>query len=308
MARLPNYCRGFAGQTRVDMRPMDKQIKKLRAGDMRILGHASLAVAFIIGASALADTPKPFPDFSAKRVTVPQAGEKRKIVQIDPAEQARLLAVAPRPSTPDVAALDAAIVDDIKIGAFSWFWSRISPELSASGPGRLFEAMDVITGTGGIPQPRLQRLQEIARENGVDILRSTVGTRVSPALVLAVISVESSGNSEAISPAGAQGLMQLMPATAERFGVQDSTSAQENIMGGVKYLDWLMERFDGDPIMVLAGYNAGEGSLSKHDGVPPYAETRDYVPKVLAAFQVARGLCLTPPELVSDGCVFAGLN
>jgi soluble lytic murein transglycosylase-like protein len=196
----------------------------------------------------------------------------------------------------------------MKIGAYSWFWTRVSPALAASGPGRLFQAMDVIAGTGGIAQPRLQHLQDIARANGVDILRSTVGTRVSPALVLAVISVESAGNPEAVSSAGAEGLMQLMPATAERFGVKDSMKPAQNISGGVKYLDWLMEEFDGDPIMVLAGYNAGEGSLRKYDGVPPFPETRDYVPKVLAAFQVARGLCLTPPELVSDGCVFAGLN
>lgn len=69
-----------------------------------------------------------------------------------------------------------------------------------------------------------------------------------------------------------------------------------------------MGEFDRDPILVLAGYNAGEGSVRKHAGVPPFAETRDYVPKVLAAFQVAQGLCLTPPELISDGCVFAAMN
>jgi soluble lytic murein transglycosylase-like protein len=69
-----------------------------------------------------------------------------------------------------------------------------------------------------------------------------------------------------------------------------------------------MQEFDNDPILVLAGYNAGEGSVRNYDGVPPYAETRDYVPKVLAAFQVARGLCTTPPELISDGCVFNSMN
>jgi soluble lytic murein transglycosylase-like protein len=131
---------------------------------------------------------------------------------------------------------------------------------------------------------------------------------VSPALVLAVIAVESSGDAAAVSTAGAEGLMQLMPATAERFGVDDALTPSENILGGVRYLDWLMEEFDGDPVIVLAGYNAGEGSLQKYNGVPPFPETRDYVPKVLAAFQVARGLCLTPPELISDGCVFVGLN
>jgi soluble lytic murein transglycosylase-like protein len=98
--------------------------------------------------------------------------------------------------------------------------------------------------------------------------------------------------------------MQLIPATAERFGVSDSTDPVQNIKGGVAYLDWLLEEFDNDPLMVLAAYNAGEGAVRENQGVPPYAETRDYVPKVLAAWQVAQGLCLSPPELVTDPCVF----
>lgn len=275
---------------------------------MRIRFPLSFLAALSVGCAALADTSTSYPDFSAKRVGVPKAGERPQIVQIDPEEQARLLArpLATAPQPP--ASQDLAILEDLKIGAYSWFWSRISPDLTASRPGRLHEAMTVLGGGRGIPQPRLQHLQEIARANSATILRSTVGTRVSPALVLAVISVESSGNPGAVSRAGATGLMQLMPATAERFGVADALSPQQNIQGGVRYLDWLMGKFDGDPIMVLAGYNAGEGSVAKHAGVPPFAETRDYVPKVLAAFQVARGLCLSPPELVSDGCVFAGLN
>lgn len=272
----------------------------------------SLIAAVTACPPALADTLRPFPDFSAKRVSVPKPGVKRKIVQIDPEEQAAALSrLANRPRPVIVEPERDLLPDDEiarQVGAYEWFWKRISPALAASGPGRLFDALDAISATGGIPQPRLQHLQDIARSNGVDILRSTVGTRVSPALVLAVISVESSGKSDAVSSAGAQGLMQLMPDTAKRFGVKDSLSSSENIVGGVRYLDWLMEEFDGDPIMVLAAYNSGEGSLRKYQGVPPYPETRDYVPKVLAAFQVARGLCLTPPELVSDGCVFAGLN
>ena len=102
--------------------------------------------------------------------------------------------------------------------------------------------------------------------------------------------------------------MQLIPDTADRFGVTDSFEPAQNIAGGVKYLNWLMGQFDRDPMLVLAGYNAGEGSVRKHQGVPPFAETRDYIPKVLATFQLARGLCITPPELVTDGCVFAALN
>ena len=151
-------------------------------------------------------------------------------------------------------------------------------------------------------------MQDIAKGHGIDILRATLDTQVSPALVLAVITVESAGKVDAESGAGAQGLMQLMPATAARFGVEDRLAPKQSISGGVKYLDWLMSEFGGDPILVLAGYNAGEGSVRTHAGVPPFAETRDYVPKVLAAFQGARGLCLTPPELITDGCVFAAMN
>ena len=84
----------------------------------------------------------------------------------------------------------------------------------------------------------------------------------------------------------------------------DRTNAGQNIDGGVKYLNFLMEEFDRDPILVLAAYNAGEGAVRKNEGVPNYEETRAYVPKVLAAWKVARGLCVTPPELISDGCVF----
>ncbi|MEM6341263.1 MAG: lytic transglycosylase domain-containing protein, partial [Pseudomonadota bacterium] len=164
------------------------------------------------------------------------------------------------------------------------------------------------TGETTVPTPRMQSMQNLAQAHGVDILKSTVGTSVSPALVLAVMMVESAGQVTAESPVGAQGLMQLMPATAERFGVTDRLEPTQSISGGVKYLSWLMREFGGDPLMVLAGYNAGEGAVKKYQGVPPFAETRDYVPKVLAAFQVARGLCLTPPELISDGCVFAALN
>ncbi|MFK7746162.1 MAG: lytic transglycosylase domain-containing protein [Roseobacter sp.] len=273
---------------------------------MRLFLKAPLIAAMIWGSSAVADTPKPVADFSAKFVKVPKAGEKRKIVQISPEEHEQFW--SPKASAEESPSVTAEIAKDLEIGAYTWFWNKISPEMSASGPGRLFPAMDAIAGQGGVAQPRLQHLQEIARANGVDILRATVGTQVSPALVLAVIAVESAGDAAAVSSAGAQGLMQLMPATAERFGVEDSLAPKQNISGGVQYLNWLMGEFDSDPIMVLAGYNAGEGNLRKHNGVPPFAETRDYVPKVLAAFNVARGLCLTPPELMSDGCVFAGLN
>jgi hypothetical protein len=274
---------------------------------MRNILLTGLMVSVLGASPSVAEVPMVLNDFSAKRIGVPKPGQKRLNIQIDPEEQAA--ALKPKPRVP---VIDLPPVGDSSpettIGTYSWFWDRISPSMAQSGPGRLQVAMDVITGAGKIPQPRMQHMQSIAKANGVDILKSTIGTRVSPALVLAVISVESAGKTNAVSHAGAQGLMQLMPATAERFGVKNSLAPTENISGGVKYLDWLMQEFNGDPIMVLAGYNAGEGSVRKYAGVPPFAETRDYVPKVLAAFQVARGLCRTPPELVTDGCVFAALN
>ena len=266
---------------------------------------AAIAVLCMAQGPVWAETPTPFPDFSAKRIKAPAPGSRPKVdVQIDPEEQRAALA-RPAPST--VAPSDPAA--PTPLGRYGWFWDKVSPSLTSSGPGRLDQAMLVLAGAEAqVRAPRLQEMQKIAQGHGIDILKATVGTNVSPALVLAVIAVESSGRQDAVSSAGAQGLMQLMPDTAARFGVNDSLSPTENITGGVKYLDWLMGTFEQDPILVLAGYNAGEGSVQKYEGVPPFAETRDYVPKVLAAFQVARGLCLTPPQLISDGCVFAGMR
>jgi len=113
---------------------------------------------------------------------------------------------------------------------------------------------------------------------------------VDEAVVRAIIHAESSFNPKARSKAGAQGLMQLMPATASRFGVTDAYDASQNIRGGVKYLAWLLKRFDGNVKLAAAGYNAGEGAVDKYDGVPPYAETKRYVERVGVLADRYRGL------------------
>ena len=113
---------------------------------------------------------------------------------------------------------------------------------------------------------------------------------VDEAVVRAIIHAESSFNPRAVSRVGAQGLMQLMPATAKRFGVADAFDAAQNIRGGVKYLAWLLKRFDGNVKLAAAGYNAGEGAVDKYDGVPPYAETRRYVERVGVLADRYRGL------------------
>jgi hypothetical protein len=100
-------------------------------------------------------------------------------------------------------------------------------------------------------------------------------------LARAVIQAESAFNYKARSRAGALGLMQLMPSTAERFGVLDPFDPRQNIQGGVKYLKWLHGYYEGDLVKVVAAYNAGEGAVNRHKGIPPFRETQAYVPKVL---------------------------
>ena len=115
------------------------------------------------------------------------------------------------------------------------------------------------------------------------ILASALRNGVEPALMKAVMHTESGFNPNARSPVGAQGLMQLMPATARRFGVGNAWNPAENIEGAAKYLKFLQNRF-GNIQHVIASYNAGEGNVSKYGGIPPFRETRDYVQRVLSRY------------------------
>jgi soluble lytic murein transglycosylase-like protein len=105
---------------------------------------------------------------------------------------------------------------------------------------------------------------------------------VEPALVKAVIHAESAFNPRAISPKGARGLMQLMPQTAKEVGVKNSFEPRQNIYGGVRYLRKLLTKYRGDIALAIAAYNAGPGAVDNHSGIPPYAETKEYVRRVLA--------------------------
>lgn len=112
-------------------------------------------------------------------------------------------------------------------------------------------------------------IDQVARAKGVD-----------PALVRAIIHAESGFNPNAVSSQGAQGLMQLMPATARELGVHDALDIRENIEGGVAYLAMLLNKYDGDIRLAAAAYNAGPNAVAKYNGIPPYRETRSYVERV----------------------------
>jgi len=122
------------------------------------------------------------------------------------------------------------------------------------------------------------------------MIRSWAGQyHVSPALVHAVVSTESAYNPGAVSRKGARGLMQLMPQTAKRYGVTDSFDANQNIRGGVAHLRDLLDTYGGDTKLAVAAYNAGAGAVNKYSGVPPYAETRQYVKSVLGKMKASGG-------------------
>jgi len=107
---------------------------------------------------------------------------------------------------------------------------------------------------------------------------------IDPELIMAVIGAESAFKVSALSNKNAQGLMQLIPETAQRFGVKDSWDPIQNIQGGTAYLHWLLRHFDGKVDWVLAAYNAGEGAVERFHGIPPYQETQNYVKQILAAY------------------------
>ncbi len=112
---------------------------------------------------------------------------------------------------------------------------------------------------------------------------------VDPALIKAIVMAESSYNSMAISKRGARGLMQLMPSTAEALGVEDSFNPEHNIIGGVKYVKRLLNRYDGNVKLALAAYNAGSSKVRKYNGIPPYKATRIYIAKVIEYYQYYKG-------------------
>jgi soluble lytic murein transglycosylase-like protein len=136
---------------------------------------------------------------------------------------------------------------------------------------------------GPAPKLRVASLPHSAETAKVVRLVRALAPKYSldPNLVLAVIAVESNFNPTAVSRKNAQGIMQLIPATAERFGVHDVWNVEQNLRGGMAYLRWLLNYFNGNVKLALAGYNAGEKAVERHGGVPPYTETQEYVQRIM---------------------------
>jgi soluble lytic murein transglycosylase-like protein len=176
-----------------------------------------------------------------------------------------------------------------------------TPTAPAQGPGSFASALDQATTSGtpltmgaaaagpGAPTPFANEIDAAAGKYGVD-----------PALLRGLIRQESNFNPKAGSQAGAQGLMQLMPATARALGCNNPWDAAQNIDAGTRYLKQQLDRFGGDVQKALAAYNAGPGAVQRYGGVPPYAETQNYVQKVTAYAEEYRRQAAPSPALASD--------
>lgn len=136
------------------------------------------------------------------------------------------------------------------------------------------------TGTGPRPSAR-------PRPSAYDDLIDTTAHQMEldPMLIKSVMHAESAFNPDAVSSKGASGLMQLMPATARRYGVSSIFDPRQNVVGGARYLSYLLDRYNGDLELALAGYNAGENAVDQTGGIPPYPETRHYVKKVMQLYR-----------------------
>jgi soluble lytic murein transglycosylase-like protein len=158
-----------------------------------------------------------------------------------------------------------------------------TPRAGPSGCGRLPPR------AGTVAMPNTSAPSNVAVPSYIAdlVLKLAPQYDLDPSLVLAVIAVESAFQHDAVSPRRALGLMQLVPETAARFGVERAFDPEENIRGGMSYLRWLENYFDGDLVLVLAAYNAGEGAVERYGGVPPFPETKAYIEKIRGIYDAA---------------------
>lgn len=216
--------------------------------------------------------------------------------RVAPGLRSGLLWVALLTSAPAVAEL-AVLVDGrvLKVEGYELAEPRVRFDLPGGGSLTMsLERVERIVEDEIVPEE--ERVQEdgrfaIAFSDGHGVPETPFGElifetarrhAINPELVAAMVRAESAFDPQAVSPKGARGLLQLMPATAKRFGVgRDSIHDPErNLDAGVRYVKWLGERFEGELPLVLAGYNAGEGMVDRYEGVPPFRETTNYIKRI----------------------------
>jgi len=175
-----------------------------------------------------------------------------------------------------------------QVDAQIYAWRDVNGTLVLSD--RSIDAPTTVYKVSGTPSYVTTRPAEddgVSEDSRYEPLIQEHATRraLRPELVRAVIQVESGFNARALSPKGAMGLMQLMPATARGLGVTDASDPLQNVMGGAKLLGFLTEKYGGNLELALAAYNAGSGAVDKHGGIPPFGETQKYVPLVMSAYE-----------------------
>lgn len=187
------------------------------------------------------------------------------------------------PGMPGPAGIDGVPMLDPSRAAGTPFAAMVQSALAGQGIAPVAEATGIDAGASAAATnaPAMVPPQEIDK-----LVNANAATwNVDPNLIKAIIANESGFNANATSGVGAQGLMQLMPGTASGLGVSNAYDPAQNVWGGSKYIKGLLDRFNGDTRLAIAAYNAGPGAVEKYGGVPPYAETQNYVQNVLASYE-----------------------
>ncbi|MBT2745445.1 MULTISPECIES: lytic transglycosylase domain-containing protein [unclassified Lysobacter] len=218
------------------------------------------------------------------RPTLPAAGASATAgTAVAPAPMA---AIAPMPQQPPTRLVQGQVYSYIQDGVRHYTSKRPKGLASATAVRTIrYSFIETCFACAARPGVNFGTLRLNTAAFSAEIAAAARQHGVEEAIVRAIIHAESAYNPNAMSRVGAQGLMQLMPATARRFGVGNAFDANQNIQGGVQYLAWLLKRFNGDLTLAAAGYNAGEGAVDKYRGVPPYAETQRYVQRVAVLAQ-----------------------